>query len=414
MFIDQALERTVVATILAHPPNVGLVSDILSPDMLTDHRLQALLRALFANNGTVMDLHALAKQVGGQDALQFVEGVEDVGLNTNWIFLEQRATQLAKLAKCRDAIRAMAEVRKAAAEADADVFLEAIAAFKPDVAVKASVGATAAQMAVQIQAEFSNPQSRERTPTGTLLDDMLAGNGLRRDGMYVIGGLPGAGKSLIVHQSIPQLCQQGAVLLVSLEMGAVQVADRLLAQRTGLPAVAIEQRESWLQRRPDFLDALEWLHSLPLTIIDNGPMSIERIRVEAKRILSKTTLAAIIIDYLQLVDGPGKTIERLEHITRQTKLMAGELKAPVILLSSFNRSQYTSSRLPLMADFRGSGSIESDADCVAAVHRPSLLDQNHPDPHAAIWCVLKQRGGSLGKVQALLDPKSLTFVKNEV
>ena len=94
--------------------------------------------------------------------------------------------------------------------------------------------------------------------------------------------------------------------------------------------------------------------------------------------------------------------------------MASWSLLPVILLSSFNRSQYTSSRLPLMADFRGSGSIESDADCVAAVHRPSLLDQNHPDPQAAIWCVLKQRGGSLGKVQALLDPKSLTFVKNEV
>jgi replicative DNA helicase len=114
------------------------------------------------------------------------------------------------------------------------------------------------------------------------------------------------------------------------------------------------------------------INNLKLHIYDDL-FKIETIRAKCIELKAKEGLDVVIIDYLQLCDSTQKfksTTERVSYISRQTKLLAKELRIPVIILSQLNRANEHDNRKPQLIDLRDSGALEQDADNVFFLHDP--------------------------------------------
>lgn len=239
---------------------------------------------------------------------------------------------------------------------------------------------TVADAVKGLQERKANPLAIHKTGIGRL-DQTLRG-GLRDGQSIVIGGRPGAGKSVLMVQIAANAAKNGSgVLIVSLEMMKEELIDRL-------------------SRTIDF----ERLNSLPLYFIDStsdlGTIQ-SLIRVACRRY----KIGLIVIDYLQLMEVPSGKYDSRERqiatISRRLKRMALDLQKPVIVGSQLNRES-TKKGKPTLADLRESGSIEQDADIVL------LLSAGDDGPETLLQ-VAKQRGGGTGEIELQLDGPRFVF-----
>ncbi len=242
------------------------------------------------------------------------------------------------------------------------------------------------------------------------LDHLI--QGWRPGGLYVIGARPGVGKTLLALQAAAALAERGIVAFHSLEMPRREVHVRLLAQMADVAMVRMDKRT---------LSPRDWQHledargRIPtgtrLAIDDRAAVRVVDIRSHARTLARRGSLAAVVVDYLQLMSGArGDRRPRHEQVaewSRQLKLLAKELDVPVIVASQLNRQvEGRSDRRPSMADLRESGAIEQDADVILLLH----VDED-ADPSEMHVLVAKNRQGQTGDFRlqrrgevARLDP----------
>jgi replicative DNA helicase len=154
-------------------------------------------------------------------------------------------------------------------------------------------------------------------------------------------------------------------------------------------------------------------HGRRFFINDRANMTMESIRSESKKIKHKHGLDLVIIDYLGLISADGKSqYEKVSHISRAVKLLAKELKIPVIVLAQLNRSvDDRADKKPLLSDLRDSGSIEQDADVVAFIYRESAYNEHVSEDMKNIseLIVRKLRHGEPGSIPLITDFARSTF-----
>lgn len=219
-----------------------------------------------------------------------------------------------------------------------------------------------------------------------LLDDRLKNGGVADGQLAVIGGRPGAGKSVLITQiAATSAWRQEGALIVSLEMLKEEIADRLSK------CIPPEQ-----------------LEMLPLYFIDSTSdlgTICSLIRVACRR----HRIGVIAVDYLQLCEvaaGKGENRERqIATVSRRLKRLAMDLQKPIIVGSQLNRES-TKRGKPTLADLRESGSIEQDADIVI------LLSKSDDGPDTLLD-IAKQRGGASSEFTMRLDGPNFRFVEAE-
>ena len=146
-------------------------------------------------------------------------------------------------------------------------------------------------------------------------------------------------------------------------------------------------------------------------IIDDTPgISITELRSKCRKMKLEYGLNMVIIDYLQLMSGSGKTGENrqqeVSEISRSLKALARELSAPVIALSQLSRACETrQDHRPMLSDLRESGSIEQDADVVMFLYRDDYYNKDTENPNVAEVIIAKQRNGPIGTVNLLWRPE---------
>jgi len=242
----------------------------------------------------------------------------------------------------------------------------------------------------------------------TKLDDTLVG--LRPGKLIVVAARPGCGKSTLAVNIIEHVAKKGTpAALFSLEMGSDEIGKKLLASmadvsyerlvdlRTPLPAADLAKIQA----------AYKKLRDMPIFVSDEGSPSMSDIRARARSLVRTEGLGLLVVDYLQLMVG-GQADNRNNEvgiITRAMKLLARELKIPVILVSQLSRaSEKRQDKSPMLSDLRDSGNIEQDADQVVFIHRPELYEgPNSEKAGLAELSIAKNRDGKLGFV-------NLTFV----
>ena len=241
------------------------------------------------------------------------------------------------------------------------------------------------------------------------LDDITAG--FQGAQLIILAARPSMGKTAIALNICENVAvnQRAGVLFVSLEMGQLELAERLLCAKSKVDGHKLRTGQNLGNRELQMLGkGYDALQSAPIFIDDTPTRNVLQITANARRLKMRHGIGMVVIDYIQLIDSEETRDSRQEQIakiSRRLKTLARELHIPVVALSQLNRGvENREDRRPRMADLRESGAIEQDADLVLLLHRPEYYDPND-QPGIAELIIAKNRAGATGTVK-------LTFLKN--
>jgi replicative DNA helicase len=255
-------------------------------------------------------------------------------------------------------------------------------------------------------------------PTGLRdLDKLLAG--LQRSDLVIIAARPSMGKTALMLNmalDIATKAKQGSVLYFSLEMSKEQLVDRLLAAEAGVDAWKLRTGEGLTDRDFEKLSTgMGKLAEAPIFIDDTSGITVGDLRTKARRLHHQHPIAAIMVDYLQLMSGGSRfatmanRVQEISEISRNLKILARELNVPVVAASQLSRSvESRNPPIPQLADLRESGSIEQDADIVTFIYRPYYYDEN-ADPNVTELHIKKHRNGPVDNLKIFFDPNKQRF-----
>lgn len=258
------------------------------------------------------------------------------------------------------------------------------------------------------------------TSTGFTDFDQIT-TGLHEDNLIIIAARPAMGKTafaLNIAQNVAKNSDK-AVAIFSLEMGAESLVERMLSAEGLIPSYHVRTGNLSESEWRRMISAQERLARGKIFIDDTAGIKISEIRSKAKRLAQENGgLGLIVIDYLQLIEGRGRENRQQEvsEISRQLKIIAKELKVPVIALSQLSRGvDQRNDKRPILSDLRESGSIEQDADIVAFLYREAYYkrdEQEEPD-NVTELILEKNRHGSLGTVQLYFLKEYAKFANKE-
>ena len=256
----------------------------------------------------------------------------------------------------------------------------------------------------KIEQLYKNHGRIEGVPSGYReLDDLLTG--FHPGEMILVAGRPAMGKTSLgmnfIENAAIRAGKKAAVF--SLEMPAEQLAMRMMCTeaRVNMQNVRRGQIEDDDWQR--LCDALVSIGPAAIYIDTTPGITVPELRSKARRLQLEHGLDVIMIDYLSLMSGTGKTNSRQEEVSQISRMLKGlalELDVPVIALQQLSRAPTgRANHRPQLSDIRESGAIEQDADVVMFIHREEDYDPDTPDKGSAELIVAKQRNGALGTVK---------------
>ena len=204
-------------------------------------------------------------------------------------------------------------------------------------------------------------------------------NGLCGSELTVIAARPSIGKTTLCLQIARNvaIAEKTGIGFFALEMSRKQLMQRLTCMEIGVSVADFRagKLEAWELEM--YEDALPYMSDLPLFIDDTSGMTIPLAKARMQNLMKKENIGLWIFDYLQLMEGEGSSEnEQVNSISKGLKAMAKDCDEPVIVMSQLNRSVETRfDKRPQLADLRGSGGIEQDADNVMMIYRPGFYPE---------------------------------------
>jgi len=276
-----------------------------------------------------------------------------------------------------------------------------------------------AQIVNELLARIASLQDRwvegSGVPTGYPELDALTG-GLQPSDLIIIGARPSQGKTSLALSLAYHVARGGAgVGIFSLEMSREQLGQRLLALHTGIDLQRIRMGTLGGDELPRAVTGMGELAALPIYVDDAASLSLGELAARARRMRAEQDIRLLILDYLQLLTAPGPRAEHRVHevsaISRGLKGLARELRIPVIALSQLARAvDQRPNHVPLLSDFRESGSIEQDCDLALAIYREEAYDPATDRKGIAEIHILKHRNGPLSVIPLRFEARTTRFV----
>lgn len=219
--------------------------------------------------------------------------------------------------------------------------------------------------------------------------------GFDRGDLTILAGRPSMGKTALALCIMYNIANEVPVLFFSLEMGKLQVTQRIMSIQSGLPLVGMRTGNMRSNEWTKMSLGAGYVDSLKLYIDDSSVQTLQSIRSKCRRAKYAHGLGMVVIDYLQLMDGPGENRQaQITTISRGLKALAKDFDIPVLALSQLSRKvEDRSDRTPIMSDLRESGAIEQDADVIMFVYRPYYYTKDEDQKYAGQVIVGKQRNG---------------------
>ncbi|MEP7363865.1 MAG: replicative DNA helicase [Acidobacteriota bacterium] len=257
-------------------------------------------------------------------------------------------------------------------------------------------------------AAFLDPSRRVKgLSTGFKKFDEMT-SGMHEGELLILAARPSMGKTALalnIAQHVatnPEI--QKTVAVFSLEMSRELLLTRLICS-----AARVDQQKYRLgylnqEERRRLMQAASELAEAPLYIDDTPGVNLMDIHAKLRRLKAEHGLSLVVIDYLQLMSARGRVENRNQEVSamsRGLKLLAKELRVPMLVLSQLSRAteQRQGEPIPIMSDLRESGSIEQDADLVMFVYRPEYYKRDREDLKGLAEVIIaKQRNGPIGKI----------------
>lgn len=255
-------------------------------------------------------------------------------------------------------------------------------------------------------------------PTGFIdLDEKLTG--LHAEELILIAARPAMGKTAFALNIAQNVAMKSRIpcVVFSLEMSKEQLATRLMAMDSMVDSQMIRTGQLADSDWEKLIDSTGRVADMPMYIDDTPGITIPELRSKCRKLKQQADIGLIIIDYLQLMSGSGRRESRqqeISEISRSLKILAKELKVPIIALSQLNRAADSrEDHKPVMSDLRESGAIEQDADVIMFIYRDDYYNKESTKPGIADIIVAKQRNGSTGPVELVWLGKYTKFGNKE-
>ena len=243
--------------------------------------------------------------------------------------------------------------------------------------------------------------------------------GLHEGNLIIIAARPAMGKTALalnIAKHVATMERKPAVIF-SLEMGAEELIERMVASEGMVPAYHLKTGNLSTDEWKRLVHAQSNLYDVPIFVDDTAGIRISEIRSKARKLSQEMGgLGIIIIDYLQLITGSKRENRQqiVSEISRELKILAKDLRVPVIALSQLSRSvEQRQDKRPMLSDLRESGSIEQDADIVAFLYRDAYYQKEQADSQEANnvtdLILEKNRHGSLGTVKLYFHKEYTKF-----
>ena len=282
-----------------------------------------------------------------------------------------------------------------------------------------SIGDTLGDVLNKFEEIDKNGGKTRGIPTGfTELDKVT--NGLQRSDLILLAARPSVGKTSFAMNVVNNAALLGKCkcAVFSLEMPKEQITQRTLCSVSG---VSMEKALGGKLSPKDWKALWEGNKKLAEAqiFIDDSSMNTPVDVLSKCRRLKREQggLDLIMIDYLQLMSGSGRSRENrqqeISEMTRNLKIAARELQVPIILLSQLSRDiEKREGHRPVLSDLRESGAIEQDADIVMFIHNPDRYGdiENEDGPNIIELIVAKHRNGQLANIKLKWIPEITTFV----
>jgi len=264
--------------------------------------------------------------------------------------------------------------------------------------------------------------------------------GFNEGDLIIIAARPAMGKTaLVLNMALKNVEANKGVIFFSLEMPAEQLMLRMLAAKTSIPLQNLRKGDLDDQQWSNLSAAFEDLNKKKLFVDDGGSVNINQLRARVRKLAQKedNNISLVVIDYLQLMQGTGNKDRHQEvsDISRGLKMLAREMKIPIIALSQLNRGlENRPDKRPMLSDLRESGAIEQDADIIMFVYRDDVYKErdearkekeakdkgeeykssfvNKPVEEAEV-IIGKQRNGPIGTVKLDFHKALTKFVDKE-
>lgn len=424
--IDAEAERILLGSIMHDPTACFDFIDEQDFDggMLTGQRhtmLYGVMRDIHDNDGPldyIKVVHAVKGQVEDlQATVNYLTDAMERGLG--YSTAHHCVRTLKKLARQRHLAERLDLLSKRASTGSEDVddladeAMQAMLALTGNAPIRKTshIGDIAKLVQADFDQRLEHGDMRGPSVGFTAIDELL--KGMRGGDNYILAARPAMGKTQLALQMAENLALQGTpVAFFSLEMADLQLGDRFISSRAGIPAKAMRSPRQYAG--PDetraVYAAVKAAADIPLYVVDAVGMGMNAIRGEARRLHATKGVRAVFIDYIGLIarrdglnanDGVGEN-------SRGVKALARELNIPVVTLAQLNRKvEARDVKMPMLSDLRDSGEIEQDADAVLMIHRPDYYrQQKDPDAeldHKAYIGICKHRNGPTGNVEIGFD-----------
>ena len=276
-----------------------------------------------------------------------------------------------------------------------------------------SMDALVVELLDRVTEMADNPNDITGVRTGFYEFDKMT-SGLQPGDMIVLAARPSMGKtSLAINIAEHVAIEEGLpVAVFSMEMGASQLAVRIVGSIGRIDQGHLRTGRLTDEEWPRLTEAIEKLRTVSLHIDETPGLTTSELRANSRRLARQYgRLGLIVVDYLQLMSVSSSMNDEnrataVGEISRGLKMLAKELKCPVIALSQLSRGvESRTDKRPMMSDLRESGAIEQDADLIMFIYRDDYYNKESKEPGVAEVIISKHRNGPTGTVKlAFLKP----------
>ena len=411
-------EQSVIGAMLLDKEAIPVVTEFLRGKHFyrQDHKeIFEVVMELF-NEAKPIDIITVSERLAKKDILDSVGGMEYISYLSNMVPSSENAKYYAKIVEekyiRRELIKVSSGILNLGYESSDEIGALLERAEKGIFGVSQSI-TTMGLVPIKdvlidafdrLEELYNNKGDISGIPTGFVdLDYKLSG--LQNSDLILIAARPAMGKTsfaLNIAQNIA-IKRNVPVAIFSLEMSKEQLVNRMLCSEAMVDAQKMKTGKLEDGDWEKMASVLGTLSDAPIYIDDTPGTSILEIGAKCRRLKLEKNLGVVVIDYLQLMQGRGKSESRqqeISEISRSLKILAKELNVPVITLSQLSRAaEQRQDHRPMLSDLRESGAIEQDADIVMFLYREDYYNEATERKNISEVIIAKHRNGSTGTIE---------------
>lgn len=419
---DLVAEQSVLGAVFIAPDTIISLADELVPDDFYKPANKIVFKTMLSlfKKGEPIDATTMVAALTNQGQIKEIGGLNYVVELVNSTPTSKNVEHYAKLVKEKATLRKMiADLSDSLSSAyQGDVSIDDIIAKTEKSMLDISnqnTGTGFRNVADILDTHMQIVETRSQTDgfvtglsTGFVGLDKIT-TGLHEGNIIILAARPAMGKTALALNIAKHVAVQEykPAVIFSLEMGAEELIERMVASEGMVPVYHLKTGNLSTDEWKRLVQAQSNLYNAPIFVNDMAGIRISEIRSNARKLAQEMGgLGIIIIDYLQLITGSkGENRQQIvSEISRELKILAKDLKVPVIALSQLSRAvEQRQEKRPMLSDLRESGSIEQDADIVAFLYREAYYQKEQADSQEANnvteLILEKNRHGSLGTVK---------------